>query len=274
MHFNRLVRESQSRLRSAISSGRFICVARCWRSLSHCVHATIQPELLVILLVVLADVHFTMTRLLSPALCILTSALLNHLQCAHIPLSSFPMLWRHNCNFTFLYSTAQLMHSPASPGQTATADELIQSSKVITQAVAKLQHAGRSKKREDAVVAADVASRSVVEVLTACRAASASAETPEAQRHCLSAGQQCGEAFVAMLRHIIDVSLTVVACCSSSLLIPVVCRGLPENRWYLDLHLNRLKCIMLHHSLCTSCCIRVQLFFLFLSVTTGLSFCL
>lgn len=109
----------------------------------------------------------------------------------------------------FLASSQQLLHNPASPGHTATADDLIQACKSITHTTAKLQLAGRSKKREDALVAADIASRSMVELLTTCRAASAGADTPNAQQHCLMAGQQCGEAFLAMIQHVSDVRKSV-----------------------------------------------------------------
>eukprot|EP00117_Sycon_ciliatum_P031795 scpid3878/ scgid24807/ Talin-1 len=98
-----------------------------------------------------------------------------------------------------------VLYDPVMSNRAVSADDLIQASKLIPSCTAKLQTVGRTRKREDALATAPVVEECVTGLLAKCRAASASAETAEAQQRCLQAGQQCGEAFIAMMQHVSDI---------------------------------------------------------------------
>lgn len=76
-------------------------------------------------------------------------------------------------------------------GRSATAEDLLRATKPVTQATYKAVTAGKTAKQDDAIIAANMGRKAVADLLSTCRAAASSCESPDAHNKVLSAGRDC-----------------------------------------------------------------------------------
>eukprot|EP00117_Sycon_ciliatum_P001215 scpid5059/ scgid6971/ Talin-1 len=88
----------------------------------------------------------------------------------------------------------------------ASPEELIMATKGITSATGKAVAAGNSGKQNEAVAAANMGRKAVVGLLQAVKSTAMQAETPQIRDGALMAGRQCGQAYSAVLSHMLEMT--------------------------------------------------------------------
>lgn len=89
--------------------------------------------------------------------------------------------------------------------KTVTPEDLIRTTKAITKATAKAVAAGISNKQDDIIAAANLARRSISDMLIICKSAAYNlAETAELRQRTLQAGQDCAQQYRELLMAILQ----------------------------------------------------------------------
>uniref|UniRef100_A0A8D8RHH2 Talin-2 n=1 Tax=Cacopsylla melanoneura TaxID=428564 RepID=A0A8D8RHH2_9HEMI len=88
---------------------------------------------------------------------------------------------------------------------TASPEELVRSTKPITQATAKAVAAGNSCKQEDVIVAANMGRKAISDMLAVCKGCSNSAETHELCVKTLDAGQEVAVQYRELLQNVLHI---------------------------------------------------------------------
>ncbi|OQR67172.1 talin-2-like [Tropilaelaps mercedesae] len=86
-----------------------------------------------------------------------------------------------------------------------TPEELVRSTKLVTQATAKAVVAGTSCKQEDAIVTANMGRKAITDMLQMCKSASLLAENAELKTRVLKSGRECAVRYRELLQEVLKV---------------------------------------------------------------------